>query len=391
MNVLLVAHQYWPTPGAATQRLSALTAALRAAGHGVDVITYAPPAGITRQQLGPYGERVHYTAGDEGARGLGRIAALLSFAIGVLRIGRRLQPNVVVSDPPPTAGHAAALVARLRGVRFVYYMADSWGGVSAEAPGLIGRLSRVIRGVENALLRRADAVLAATPGMGRIAESAGACDITVVPNGVPLKEFAPNGEVWSPTPGRPFFLYAGNAGLVHGAHVYVEAAKALWGEGRDFDVVFMGYGADFEKIRASVTNAEDRLVMIGPHPGDRVAAAFRGAIGALSSLRPVPKYADAWPIKSLTGLAAACPPVYAGDGEFADQLREHGLGWVTPWSVEGAISSMRSALDLHHDTPEQFVALRSRCAKFAIDHLDNDPSVRKATSVILNAAENPLP
>lgn len=384
MRVLLVAHQYWPTPGSGTQVLLALVRDLTGRGHSVDVLTCSPPSGIEKIGTGPHGERIHFVAGPERAGlGLGRILRLAAFAWGVLRHGRRVEANVVVSDPPPTAGLAALFVARRAKVPLVYYMADSWVGVSSEKGGLAGALRGVIRLFEGTVIRGADAVVAATRGMGRIADSLGGKRTTVVENGADLSVYSPEGETWTPGTGRPFFLYAGNAGAVHGAGVFTEAANVLWREGLEFDVVFMGYGADFES-QLEVASHPERVHLVGPQPASTVAAAYRGAVGALSSLRPNPKYADARPIKTLTGLSAGCPAVYAGEGDFADVLKAAELGWVTAWDVSEVTGSMREALRVSEAGSAS--ALRARCAAYAAEHFDDRASAGRVGDVIERTA-----
>lgn len=364
--------------------MSALVQELVASGESVDVITCEPAPGIAKTDLGPHGERIYFACGPErtGTR-MTRIVRLMQFAKGVVSIGRTLDCSVVVSDPPPTAGRAARWVAKHHGAGFVYYMSDSWGGASKGASGLAGVAHPAIKWLEDGVIRRAEVVLAATEGMAEIARSAGASPI-VVTNGVPTDVFHPDGPTWNPTGnGRPFFLYAGNAGVVHGATVFAEGAQALWSEGREFDLVYIGHGADFENLRQHARNWPGRIHVIGTQPQDRVAAAYRGAVGALSSLRPIQMYADARPIKSMAGLAAGCPAVYAGTGPFADLLTDNRLGFVTEWSPEGASSSLTAALDLHEANPERERELRCAVAAFAADNFSDRNSARLAAREVL--------
>lgn len=299
-----------------------------------------------------------------------------------MRHGRRMAVDVVVSDPPPTAGVAALRVARRAKVPMVYDMADSWVGVSSEKGGLAGTLRSVIRLLESTVIKGARAVVAATRGMGRIAEDLGGERTTVVENGADLGVYAPEGETWTPGTGRPFFLYAGNAGAVHGAGVFTEAANVLWQEGLEFDVVFMGYGADFESQLETATHP-DRVHLVGPQPATTVAAAYRAAVGALSSLRPNPKYADARPIKTLTGLSAGCPAVYAGEGDFAQVLEDAGLGWITGWDAAAVAESMRAALA--SASTGQHARLRAHCAAYAAEHFDDRASAKRVGDIIVES------
>lgn len=386
MRILLVAHQYWPTPGSATQVLTALVTELRGRGHEVDVLTCSPPSGIKPEPVGPRGERIHYAAGPEkGGVGPGRALRLAAFAAGVLRVGRRIKADLVISDPPPTAGTSASLLARQKKVPFVYYMADSWVGASEDMSGFAGRLRKVIRALEAHVVTGADQVVAATRGMARIAGNLGATRVTVVENGADISTYSPDGPSWQAPGPRPFFLYAGNAGAVHGATVFSEAANILWRAGLDFDLVFMGYGTDFDDV-AHLADRPERVHRVEPQPVDVVASAYRGAAGALSSLRPNPKYADARPIKTLTGLACGCPAVYSGEGDFAAVIQREGLGFATQWDVEATADSMRKALELS-ERPEEATALRAHCAEYAREHFDDRKAASRVVDIVEQAAE----
>lgn len=373
MRVLLVAHQYWPTPGSATQVLSALVRALRDEGASVDVFTAAAPVGGERVLEGPLGERVHLvTDAERTGKSLKRVLDLIRFALAVRRYGRTIAVDIVISDPPPTAAWAAWRVAKRNRARFVYYLSDSWGAVTADSTDLLSRLAkRPIKLLEDGLLQRSGLAVAVTEKMRSIARSAKASNVILVQNGVDTGLFTPEGDAWHPTParGRPFFLYAGNAGVVHGAQVFAAGAELLWNDGHEFDLVFMGYGVG-TSIDEYRSRWPDRVHILPRQNPQVVASAYRGALGALSSLRPLPSYRDARPIKSLAGLACGCPAVYSGDGTFADLLSANRLGYVNVWSSEGARNSLKAALDQSRLDPPAAIELRSHVRQFAETHFD---------------------
>lgn len=392
MRVLLAAHQYWPVPGSASQVLGGLVARLRERGHEVVVLTSRPDDQVDGDldRLGPRGEHVFFVGPPEaGVSAPRRVANLATFAAGIRRAARTLQYDVVVSDPPPTAAAAALAAASGRGVPFVYYLADSWGGAArGSRRPWIRAVSPVISAIEDRALTRARLVIAATDGMREVAERARAHEVHVVRNGVPTDVFRPEGEEWWPHPQqRPFFLYAGNAGVVHGAEVFCAAAERLWREGADFDVVYMGYGSDSPLIDAAAERWPERLIQVGLRPPQVVAAASRTAIGALTSLRDVPQYADARPIKAMSGLACGTPVVYAGRGEFADEVRAHDVGFVSPWDVDAVAGTLRAALDAAQ-RPEELAAMRARCAAYALQHFDDRIASARAADLVVRAVDD---
>lgn len=352
-------------------------------GWDVHVLTTPANNKSPKMQIGPSGEVIETVAAPEGTfAGPRRILSVADFAVSSYKAAQKLKFDLVVSDPPPTSGYCGLVLAHRRSVPFVYYMADSWAGASRGAGGLAGTVHPFLRVLENRVLRRSDSVVAATAGMGKIAEAAGSSSVHVVPNGVPVSEFLPGGAAWSPTKyQRPFFIYAGNAGLVHGAHVFMDAAINLWDNGYDFDLVYMGYGRGMEAAEAIRRNRGDRLHLFPPQPQIRVAEAFRGATGALSSLRPLDKYADARPVKTMSGLAAGCPAVYVGSGDFASLLKKEGLGFVHEYGVAGAEEAMLAALRLHFEGDPHVSDFRIRCAEYAATHFDDRVAARAAAEV----------
>jgi glycosyltransferase involved in cell wall biosynthesis len=265
----------------------------------------------------------------------------------------------------------------------VYYFSDSWSEVTKDAES---RTARILHGVvtrlENQVLARAALVVGVTGDLKRLAQQSGAVRVIGVANGIDTEMFTDQGDTWSPVGGNgPFFLYAGNAGLVHGAHVFVDAAVRLWQGGWSFDLVHMGYGADrFLERSAELEPWSDRIFVLGNQPAELVAAAYRGALGALSSLRPLPHYAHARPMKTMSGLACGCPAVYAGEGEFADAVRSAGLGYVQKWSVDGAELAMREALTQEASDGHQL--LRSRCRQYAVSHFEERHGARIVCSAM---------
>lgn len=383
MRVLLVGHQYWPVAGSGTQVLGALTGELVARGSTVEVLTSAPGDGGPTRRTGPHGEIVHCLGPVEGtANPLVRMRNLALFAQRIVSVSAGLDFDVVVSDPPPTAAAAALRAARRADVPFVYYLADSWRAAADGArQAWLRALTSSIGAVEDYALTRAAAVLAATPGMARVANAAGATTtVTTIPNGIPVDVYTPAGPQWWPTDTRePFFVYAGNAGVVHGAEVFAKAAEQRWRAGQVFDLVYLGYGSDSELIDQVAERWPTRLHRRGKVSPETVAAATRTAVASLASLRPTVGYADARPIKAMSGLACGSPLIYAGEGDFADALREHDLAYLTPWDVEAVSRSFEQALEAaQRPDPTE----RDRRVAFAREHFDDRIPARIAADAI---------
>lgn len=384
-RVLLVAHQYWPTPGSATQVLDALTRSLIKAGATVHVVTCRPRGMLDLPDVGPHGEYIHFSSRTDssGAR-LMRVLDLASFSFSVWRIGRQLDFDLIITDPPPTAAWAARRLARRRMRPMAYYFADTWGGVTGDSRNPVARLAHpAVTRLEHSLLRSADLVIAVTEQLRDVAVTAGARNVELVLNGVSVEQHSPLGSKWFPTNASdPFLLYAGNAGVVHGATVFAEAAERLWSQGYNFSVVYMGHGSDSSAIETIAKRWPNRLITLSNQPSSTVAAAFRGAVGALSSLRPIASYEGARPIKTMTGLACGCPAIYVGSGQFADEIREQNLGFVRDWSVDGAEQAMKDALAAAEDDVG-YTSFRTYCAVYAARKFDSSVGADRVAQLSL--------
>ena len=350
-SIALVARHYWPRPGAATVRLQALVRELRSRGHEVTVLT-ALSDDCSHPTGGPLGERVVPLPADKATGvGLARLVGLGRFAWAVRRALPRLQPDVVVSDPPPTSALAGLSAG---GAPLVYYVADSWAQMLREGDSKLGLLiARGVHRLESRALRRSALVVAVRANLAALANDAGASRVILEPYGTDLTVFQPEGALWAdPWGGElPYFLYAGNYGVVHGATVFIEAAERLWSDGLRFGVVYMGYGADQPEVEAAAARHPEFFRTFTSQPPETAAAAYRGALAALSSARPLAVTAETRPAKSLAAAACGCPQVYSGAGSFAAEVSAGELGIAVPWDPAAAATAMQSLVEAAEDDP----------------------------------------
>ena len=369
LAVALVARHYWPRPGAATVRLQALVRELRGRGHDVTVYTARSDACL-EPVTGPVGEKVVPLPGDKATGvGLGRLLGLGRFALASRRRLRGLRPDVVVSDPPPTSG----LAALTTGAPMVYYTADSWAQMLSEGESRFGLLiARGVKVLESRAFRRSSLVVAVRPNLGALAQAAGAPNVSVEPYGTDLHVFTPQGDRWDDPWGGdlPYFLYAGNYGVVQGAPVFIEAAERLWADGLRFGVVFMGYGSDQPAVDAAAARNPEHFRAYDAQPPETAAAAFRGAVAALSSNIPRPVTAETRLAKALAAAACGCPQVYAGSGLFAQEMSAGDLGPAVPWDKDAVAEAMREVLRRAEEDPEDQRRHREAIAAYAATEFD---------------------
>lgn len=366
--LLVVARHYWPAPGAASVRLGSLVGAAHDRGWTVDVISGTPGPEVAEPRL-----RVHRVPGDTST-GLNarRLGELWQFSRAVVRVARTLAPiDIVLADPPPTAGLSGLQAARDHAALGVYYYADSWADMVGQSTGSLARtLSPVVRGTEARALRRADVVVAVTERLRSQAADVrdSAADVLLVPNGADLSDFAPDGPQWAdPWAGAlPYVVYAGNMGVVHGAPVFLDAAEQLWAGGVEFGVAFLGYGVDRAEIQARAAHSGGRCVVLDPQPASVAASAFRGAVAGLASVRPIAVTNDSRPAKAVASIACGCPVLYAGSGEFADTVRTEQLGVAVPYDAPATADGLRSMLAAGRGGWD-----RGAIAAYALEHFDH--------------------
>ncbi|MGS0683830.1 glycosyltransferase [Nakamurella sp. GG22] len=380
--MVLIARHYWPRAGAASVRLQGVAEAARGRGWAIIVLTTNEPDQPPSSE-GPVGEKIIRLRGDTSTGISGRRAMhLVAFAWRAWLCARQLgRADVVLCDPPPTSGIAALFIARRLRARCVYYLADSWADMVHQKSGRrSGAVSALVRSAENACLRQSDGVMAVTARLASAALSKGARQVAMVENGTDVETFSPEGGAWdSPWPeGKRYFLYAGNFGEVHGASVFVHAADLLWKRGLDFGVVFMGYGSERDALESVRQRWPNELKFVAPAPPHVAAAAFRGAVGGLCSIRPMQVTVDARPAKALASLAAGCPLIFSGIGTFADEVLKQNLGWVAEWSPAAVAEILAEAL-LQCDRSKKRA---TELAEYARQHFDRRNSAKLAVDFL---------
>lgn len=382
LHVVVATRIFAPEPAAASLRLSALVAALAAAGHRVTVLTtttpdqgvYEPPAGVAVKRWPVLRDRDGYVRG---------YVQYLSFDVPLaLRLLVVRGADVVVVEPPPTTGLVAAVATWLRRTPLVYYAADVWSDAVVSA-GMSGIVAKVLRVLERRVLRAARAVLATSSGVVERVRALGA-QATEVGNGVDTTVFTPEGQPADHP--RPYLVYTGTASEVHGADVFTRAMAQVHAARPDAALVVIGQGSDLLAMREQVAGLPDGTVTFLPRmPPEEVAGWIRGAHAALASVLPGP-YAFAFPSKVYAAAACGTPVVFAGVGPARELIARGELGQVVDRDVDAVAAAMRTALDdpdAAADAPE-----RHRRAAWAAQHVSAAAAARRAVARIEQAARS---
>ena len=269
-----------------------------------------------------------------------------------LLLGRK--PQVLLVEPPPTTGAISRAVCAIRRVPYVWYAADVWSDATRTA-GAPGFVSRVVEALEKFAMRGAAGVVAVSDGVAERVKELGAQNVLVVPNGIDTLTYCPDVEPLSVSDlsdlgitGR-YLLYAGTASEWQEAEIFASSLEPVLRESSDLQLVYVGQGARWDQIGDIASHLNSTLgraavLQLGQRLPTEVARLLRGAEFALVSLAPGKGYDFAYPTKVLAALAAGTPVIYSGTGQVANDIREHGLGYVAEHAEAGVESAVSLAL-----------------------------------------------
>jgi colanic acid biosynthesis glycosyl transferase WcaI len=366
MRVLILSQYYSPEP---VPKPAEMADALMRRGHQVSVLTGYPsyPSGDLydgyRLRLA---ERTHidgvpvvrcFEYPAHGTRALGRIANYLSFMVSA-PFASVLAPRcdvIYVWHPPLTVGIAAAIIARLRGVRFVYDVQDIWPE-SALLSGMLrpGLLVNFLARLERVVYRLADHILVVTEGARQnlIEKGVPAEKVSVTRHWIDERIFT---AVESGTRqairdrygwGAQFVvLFGGNIGLVQGLDSVIDAAALLPDDSTR--IVIVGDGTDLSRLqeRAATLGLQRRVQFLGRQASDLMPSLFAGADALLVHLKKSPLSRLVIPTKTMAYLASGRPIIMAMEGAAADLVSAAGAGIAVPSehpaSLVEAIETMR--------------------------------------------------
>lgn len=360
MRVLILSQYYHPEP---IPKPVELAQALREAGDEVTVITGFPdyPSGVLypgyrlglvrREKIQGISVLRTYEYPYHGTRALGRFANYVSFMLSApLGALRAATTDVMyVWHPPLTVGVAAWMIARLRGIPFVYDVQDIWPE-AAVLSGILkpGIVVRCLSGLERFVYRRADHILVVTEGARQNLISKGVAPdkVTVMPHWFEPALFEGSETAdreqtrrehgWD---GKFVAVFAGNLGLVQGLETIVRAAECLRAE-PGIRVAFVGDGADKSRLVQIVAalGLQESVQFVARQPMTRMPAILAAADALLVHLKWSELSNYVIPTKTLAYLASGKPIVMAMHGAAADLVRDAGSGYVVPPEHPGALA-----------------------------------------------------
>lgn len=344
---IVVIHRYfWPDSPPYATLLRGIVERWDQAGHEVSVLSAQPSyKRLSKASRRPRSELL------AGVRVLrlpvvppGRIANLANMAVFPVVVSARLLSmrgiDLVMCSTVPqvTLGLTTSLMARLRGVRFVYHCMDlhpEIGRLSGEFGNPL--VFRCLMWMDTAAMRSAWRVIVLSDDMRQavIRRDPALADKVRVINNFPLADSDPAPGVIDPV--DPVaegirIVFTGNLGRFQGLEGFLLDVAAVTTAAAPVEVVFMGEGRALSGLRALAQNLppdEGLRVRFLPHASVAEARALmRSADLGLVSLAPeVVRYA--YPSKTATYLAERLPLLVLceQDSELARSVSEGGLGF----------------------------------------------------------------
>ncbi len=345
MRILVVSQYFWPE----NFRVNDLVAEMVSRGHEVTVLTGEPnyPAGEIfpeyRDSPGHFGKyegadivRVPLLPRRQGAINL--LLNYLSFTLSASLIGPwRLRKQAfdvvfVVQLSPVTVGLPAALLAKIKRVPLILWVLDLWPetlqaiGVvkSPSLLGWVGRLVAFIYGRCDLLLAQSESFILQMrkyAGANKRIEyfpswSDSVFDFSTV-------ELAPEIPV---VEGVFSIVFAGNIGDAQDFPAILEAASILRDSPVRWLIVGDGRAAGWVAEQIVVKGLQDKVLMVGRYPLERMPSFYKHADALLVSLKDEPIFAMTIPGKLQSYLASGVPVLAMLNGEGAEIVRKTGSG-----------------------------------------------------------------
>lgn len=359
MRVLIVAQVFWPE----NFRINDLCVELQRRGHDVTVLTGWPnypegrvfpefkrdPAAFAQLAGAPI---VRVPIVPRGTGHLRLVLNYLSFVVSAAVLGswklrgRRFDAIFVWESSPITVGLPAIVLRATKRAPMAFWVLDLWPE-TLEAVGVVRstRMLRLVGKLVTFIYARCDVILAQSRSF--VPQIARYCRRDAWIEYFPVwPETVFEHGAGQPAPEVPVaqgsfnVMFAGNIGEAQDFPAILAAAELLKEQPRiRWLVVGDGSAAAWVKSEIQRRGLQDRVLMLGRHPVERMPAFYRHANALLVSLKDEPIFAMTIPGKLQSYLAAGIPVVAMLNGEGADVVTRFGAGVTCPAGDSAALAA----------------------------------------------------
>ena len=260
------------------------------------------------------------------------------------------------TSPPIFQGITAWLVARLKGVPFVFEVRDLWPAFAIAVGVLKNKfIIRLSQWLEKFLYRHADAVVVNSPGYIEHVRQRGARQVALVPNGVDVSMFPLGGDgaTFRSThhlQGKFLVFYAGAHGMSNDLALLVESAQLLQ-KMEPIHFVFIGDGKEKAAlIKQANAKGLQNISFLPPVEKKEMGQVMRAANCCVAILKPIEMYQTTYPNKVFDYMAAGKAIVLVIDGVIRQVVEEAQCGI---FAQPGDPTAIANAIQILYRHPEQ--------------------------------------
>ena len=354
MKILYVSQYFPPEMGAPAARVSELARHWAQADHRVTVLTGFPnhPIGVVPPEYRAKFRRLICREQVDGIHVVRtwllpfpnrkpheRILNYTSFCLSSCLTGTFLRrPDVIVATSPQLlVGLAGWWLGRIKRAPFVLEVRDLWPE-SITASGVGSQesvMARSLRALSGFLYRSSDHIVVVTPAFKEDLVNNWNIrpeKISLVENGVETDIFTPDGaaDAIGTTLGiqdKFVVSYIGTHGLAHGLSTMLQTAAQLQNTFPDILFLFVGEGADKERLMSLVQDEGLANVRFLPYqPREKIPAFVRASDVCLVLLKKADVFKTVIPTKMLEFMACSRPVILGVDGQARQVLHEAQAG-----------------------------------------------------------------
>lgn len=399
--------------GAPAARVSELARHWVQSGHQVKVLTGFPnhPTGVVLPEYRAKFRHLVYREWIDGIdvlrtwllpfanrRAYERLLNYLSFYLSSSITGSFLQqPDVIIATSPQLfVGLAGWWLGRIKRTPFILEVRDLWPeSITASGMGRQGSMAvRALQALSAFLYRTSDHIVVVTPAFKEDLVTKWKVrpeKISVVENGVETDLFTPDGSADTVKSalgfaGRFVVSYIGTLGLAHGLSTVLQAATLLQKNFPDILFLFIGEGADKERL---VTLAQEQNLVnvrfLPQQPREKIPALIRASDLCLVPLKKAPVFRTVIPTKMLEFMACGRPVILGVDGQARQVLEEAKGGLFIEPENHNALSE--AVLHLYQDsTLRQTLGRNGR--NHIVEHLSREHTAKIYIEVLEKVISN---
>ena len=395
---VLIFYQYYHNPDcAASGRHYQFVKAL-SKHHRVSIITsdvWQHKRQSHKFEWAPPGvEIIHLPVPYDNAMGSGsRLKAYAGYAWQAIKAGMKTdRPDVILgSSTPLTAAWAAAKVAQMRRIPWVFEVRDLWPDFPVQMGAVNNKfLRKRLYNMEHRLYRQASHIIPLSPDMEShiLKQGINADRVTTLLNGTDL-EFAHQTTLESANmitashglSGKKIVLYAGTLGRANAIPQILETSRRM-AHRQDIQFVFLGSGFFQPEIEIAA-QSQPNLTLIESVPRHRIFGWFKAASLSLVSFIELPVLATNSPAKFFDSLAAGTPVIVTNAGWTKSFVEANACGWYA--SVKEPEALVR-CIERVIDNPDVLRSAGCNGSKIAAQLFDRTKMAAQLDSILRQCA-----